>query len=240
MILYLDCGNTRLKWGLRADSEWLATGALPIAEVAQLIARLPPSIHIERAVGCIVAGASVRNAIEAAVPAAVEWNTSRDRQCGVSNGYEDPAKLGADRWAALIGARGLHQGPCLVISAGTATTIDVLDNKGMFQGGLILPGLELMRGALATNTAQLPAETGTYRTLPRNTRDAIASGAIHGTLGAIERLFHPLARQPDATCLFSGGAAESLVRHITLPHRLVHHLALEGLVRIGTAAKADL
>jgi type III pantothenate kinase len=111
--------------------------------------------------------------------------------------------------------------------AGTATTIDALDGDGLFHGGLILPGLNLMRSSLATNTADLPHAAGRYQPQPRNTDDAIVSGAIHATLGAIERMHAALNK--EAVCLLSGGAAAELVAHLTLPCRRVDNLVLEGL-----------
>jgi hypothetical protein len=89
------------------------------------------------------------------------WAKSQSAQHGVRNLYErPPEQLGADRWAALIGARALLGSTCLVVCAGTATTIDRLDASGLFRGGLILPGYDLMRAALAANTAQLPLAEG--------------------------------------------------------------------------------
>ena len=154
--------------------------------------------------------------------------------CGVKNGYDTPQQLGADRWAALIGARALHAGPAVVVMAGTATTIDALDAQGLFRGGLILPGLALMRAALARNTADLPHAAGHYRAQPTNTDDAIVSGAIHATLGAIERIHATLGE--DALCLLSGGAAQELAPQLDLPFRLIDNLVLEGLARYSVAA----
>jgi type III pantothenate kinase len=113
--------------------------------------------------------------------------------------------------------------------AGTATTIDALDASGLFRGGLILPGLTLMRAALARNTAGLPHATGRYRSQPTNTDDAIVSGAVDATLGAIERLHATLGE--DALCLLSGGAAAELAPHMGVPCRLIDNLVLEGLAR---------
>lgn len=237
MILCLDCGNTRLKWGLFTGSAWAANGTLLLEEVGGLRACLPASAAIERVIGCMVADPSVRSAIEAALPLPVQWNEARARQCGITNRYEHPALLGADRWAALIGAHALHPAACLVVMAGTATTIDLLDAEGVFQGGLILPGLDLMRRALAGNTAGLPSQAGHYRALPRNTGDAIRSGAIHATLGAIERMYASIAQEPGALCLVSGGCADALAKETALPCRLVDHLALEGLARIAACEK---
>jgi type III pantothenate kinase len=235
MILCLDCGNSRLKWGLRSGAAWAATGALPLTDVASIASQLPPTEQITGAVGCMVAAEPVRAAIEAASPIAINWIHASDNQCGVHNRYDHPSQLGPDRWAALIGARTLHDGPCVVVVAGTATTIDMLDATGVFQGGLILPGLDLMQGTLAGNTALLPDQPGQYRMLPRNSEDAIASGAINATLGAITRMFAPIAGEPNACCVLSGGAAEILSPTIDLPQLRIDNLALEGLARIAAA-----
>lgn len=231
MILCLDCGNSRLKWGLRRAGSWTGTGALPLATPGPL-----PDLEADRILACNVAGSVGLRLIETLASRTgvrVEWVASLASQCGVTNGYDQPAQLGADRWAALIGARALHRGPALVVMSGTATTVDVLDREGRFRGGLILPGLALMQEALATRAADLPAVSGEYRELPRNTFDAIASGCLQATAGAIERLFRPFAGEADALCLLSGGAAPTLVPHLALPLRTVDNLVLEGLARIA-------
>lgn len=242
MWLCLDCGNTRLKWGIY-DPEaacWLVQGALRLRDIGRLPAEVRariPAYTPSRIIGCIVAGHEARASIEvgaAALGAPVLWNGSQATQCGVQNGYDDPAQLGPDRWAALIGARHLHPGaPCLVVTAGTATTMDHLDGHGVFQGGLILPGVNLMRTALAHHTARLPLTEGDFQALPRDTRTAIASGCLQATAGAIERMFRPLATAPDAICLLSGGAADRFAGLLDIPVRRVENLVLEGLVQIA-------
>lgn len=228
-VLCLDCGNTRLKWGLREGGAWTGQGALSLAALEGL------AVTAERIVACNVAGAKGRAAIEALATRlglTPDWVQSRPQQCGIRNGYEHPEQLGADRWAALIGARALHPGPALVVMSGTATTVDLLDGDGNFLGGLILPGLALMGEALAAGAADLPATAGAWRERPRNTFDAIASGAVEATAGAMERMFRRLAG-PDALCLLSGGAAPALAPRLGIPHRTVDNLVLEGLARIA-------
>ena len=122
-----------------------------------------------------------------------------------------------------------------MVCAGTATTVDRLDADGLFRGGLILPGSDLMRSALAQNTAQLPLVDGQYQELPRNTADAIASGCLLAQLGAIERMFAALATAPEALCLITGGAAQGMAAHLRIPNRRVENLVLEGLVRFGAS-----
>jgi type III pantothenate kinase len=232
-VLCIDSGNTRIKWGLREGEAWLAQGAGSLADVAAL------PIAADRVVACNVGGVSPQLTIEALaarLKGPVEWVRAQAQQCGVQNGYDHPDQLGADRWAALIGARALHGGDCLVVMCGTATTVDLLRADGRFEGGLILPGLDLMRDALAGSTADLPAAAGSYVDQPRNTFDAIASGAVQATAGAIERMFRQLDPARDPLCLISGGAAGGVSPHLTIPHRVIGNLVLEGLARCATAS----
>jgi type III pantothenate kinase len=238
MILCLDCGNTRLKAAIGEQSAWHAHAAFELADLSGLRRQIEAWPRPRRAIGCNVAGAALGSAIEAILAdckLAIEWVTASREAHGVRNSYERPQQLGADRWAALIGARALHGGACIVVNCGTATTVDLLDADGIFEGGLILPGLALMRASLAAATAQLPAAAGDYAQLPRNTDDAIVSGSIEATAGAVERMFAQIAGQTAATCLVSGGAADALAPHLHLPLRRIDHLVLEGLARIAAA-----
>jgi len=162
------------------------------------------------------------------------WVKAKRHECGVTNGYGRPDQLGPDRWAALIGAWSILRGPCLVVTAGTATTVDVLRGDGRFVGGVILPGLDLMKRSLARNTAELPLARGRFSAEPRNTADAIETGCLLAQAGAIERAFATM--EHGAACVLAGGAAPRIARHLSIPVRLVDNLVLEGLVRIAQDA----
>lgn len=238
-VLAIDCGNTRLKWGVHDGARWVAQGPLDYTDLPRLADLLRSQPRAARAVACNVAGPQVGDAVLSALTSLdmpLAWVKSQSAQHGVRNLYDKPEQLGADRWAALIGARALHGGACLVVCAGTATTVDVLDAEGNFQGGLILPGVELMCRALAANTAQLPLADGKFAGLPRNTMDAIVSGCLHAQAGAVERMFEQVAAYPDATCLVSGGASGQFFELLRVPKRRVDNLVLEGLARIGRDA----
>ncbi len=236
MILAIDCGNTRLKWGLHDGAGWRAQGPLDYADLPGFAELLRAQPRAGKAVAANVAGPQVGGAVGAAVAALgipLHWAKSQSAQYGVRNHYERPEQLGVDRWAALVGARALHPGACLVVCTGTATTVDVLDAEGYFQGGLILPGVELMCRELAANTAQLPLASGKFACLPRNTMDAIVSGCLHAQAGAVERLYRQLP--PGSPCLLSGGGAAQLDECLdpALPVRRVDYLVLEGLARVA-------
>ncbi|MSQ71847.1 MAG: type III pantothenate kinase [Betaproteobacteria bacterium] len=214
-----------------------ASGGMdPASGMAQLPAVWARLVKPSRIIVASVAGAAARAAIEAALqglPVAAQWLTPRASQCGVSNSYADPAQLGADRWAALIAARHLHTGPGLVVNAGTATTIDVLSAEGVFSGGVILPGLDLMKRSLAAGTAGLPLASGSFAEEPRTTADAIESGALQAHAGAIERMFTRLPKGGlGGVCFLSGGSALKIAGRLTIPVRVIENLVLEGLVRI--------
>jgi len=239
-MIAIDAGNTRIKWGVHDGADWVMQDACPTADVAglaelSLTAGWPVGAQV---VACNVAGELVEQAINAALTPRFSqplWLRSSSEACGVRNHYEQVKRLGADRWAALIGARGQLSSACLVVCAGTATTVDWLDADGVFRGGLILPGVDLMRASLARNTAQLPLGEGAFRAEPRNTLDAIASGCLHAQLGAIERMFAQLAYEPGALCLLTGGAAPHLAPHLNIPFQLTDNLILDGLARFGAS-----
>jgi type III pantothenate kinase len=239
-MLAIDCGNTRLKWGLHDGATWTRIGVIGRDELDTAAAALADLPQPDRILIANVAGAGLRSLLDkplARFAAQAEWLASAPSQCGVTNEYEHPEKLGVDRWCALIGARHLQPGACLVVGAGTATTVDMLSADGRFLGGVILPGFELMKRSLSENTAALPFAEGAYVDRPRNTADAIETGVLHAQAGAIERMAAQLQklaglRKPPA-CLVSGGAAQLIAAALGMPLRIVDHLVLEGVARIA-------
>ena len=158
MILAVDAGNTRIKWGLHDGNSWQAKGWVATADAAGLGDAWKDLAAPERIVASNVAGPQVAMQIEEACkgwPARIQWIVAVESQCGVSNGYEIPSQLGSDRWAALIAARAIAPEGCVVVNAGTAMTVDALTADGVFLGGLIVPGLATMLRALAENTAAI-------------------------------------------------------------------------------------
>ena len=239
MILCIDSGNSRIKWSLHDGTAWRETAAVDHAESPKMAA-LPQRLPMPtRVLVANVAGEAARLAIRQALApwlAVLQEIESTGSAGGVTNLYENPARLGVDRWCALIGARALVATPCVVVMAGTATTVDTLDGDGRFLGGLILPGLDLMRRSLARDTAALPLAAGKYSAYPRRTDDAITSGCIEAQAGAIERACKRLGA--EAVCLLSGGAAGVVGEHLGMPHVIVANLVLEGLLRLGGESPA--
>ena len=232
MIVLIDAGNSRIKWRLQHETSGRveAEGALAHEDIDSLAGLRPQALGAARIVGSNVAGTAVAERIARALGTDhIDWLRPEQQACGVRNLYDHPRQLGADRWAALIGARAVHAHASVVVMAGTATTVDLLSASGDFLGGLILPGVELMQQSLARGTAELPSASGKFRLQPRCTLDAIHSGCLQAQAGAVERMFRQIAMHPDALCLLSGGAADGFAELLDIPLQRIDNLVLHGL-----------
>ncbi len=247
MLLLIDAGNTRIKWAVPSadiamntrEDRWVHLGQVTHADIDRLDVvwkRLP----IKRVVVANVAGKVVREKLQAVLMRvfgaglAIEWFVSTAVRAGVHNRYKNPAQLGCDRFATLIGVRALFPDQALIVATcGTATTVDTLTAEGEFIGGMILPGLGMMATSLAVNTAQLPKIEAIHQVVSPfadNTIDAIVSGCIAAQVGAIERVIaiHQTT-YGAAQCIVAGGAASILVPYFTQPYVLMDNVVLTGL-----------
>lgn len=278
--LLIDIGNTRLKWawceagaplpaGAGLPTPWQHGGAVAHAD-ANALKTLAADLRALRGTGPMpavwitnVAGPVIAAAVDAALAEAfggcapVHWVRSSAAHGNLANGYREPTQLGVDRWVGAIGAhRWLPHDTLLVVTAGTATTLDIVtvgaDGRARFEGGLILPGLALMLGTLARNTAQLPAlevkevqevqevqEAGTgagaHLRWADNTHDAIAAGCLAAQAGAIERTWRALGERGPTRCLLSGGARSALAGALAVPFEMHDNLVLLGLHAMASA-----
>ena len=201
-ILEFDAGNTRLKWRLVQETnsgrKSIARGYLTNDQcwqqaLAQLLIQLAP---VDCARAATVSGDARFDRLCAAVLGHLGIPLQRaqvkpDWQ-GLQVAYPE---LGVDRWLAMLAAN--HMGGTdnkLVVSCGTAVTIDVLSYTGRHLGGYIVPGVGLMKRSLHTNTAQLPlvADAGRRVDPGRCTVDCINNGALAMVTALIN------ARQSDA------------------------------------------
>jgi len=246
MKLLIDAGNSRIKWALVRGGDWLCSGDLPTVQADRLAQGIADQLALQNPGTGLhdiqqiwvsnVAGEEcarhIRN-IAAGRSGQPHFFVARKSQCGVSNAYSNPSQLGSDRWAAMIAAWHLVQGECMVVNCGTATTIDALSGQGEFVGGLILPGVGLMQHSLVAATDQLKAAAGEYVRFPLNSADALYSGAIQASCGAIERQYN-LLEDGSAPLILSGGAARVLQPYLDrkifgAPPRIVDNLVLQGL-----------
>jgi type III pantothenate kinase len=152
---------------------------------------------------------------------------------GLSILTENPRELGADRVVNALAAFSRYGGPCIVIDFGTATTYDVVSDKGEFLGGAIAPGIQTKNAALSRETARLPqVELQTPRaSVGKNTVEAIQSALVFGSAaeadGMIDRIRKELGG--NATVVATGGLAPLVVPHCQFVDEHDPWLTLEGL-----------
>jgi type III pantothenate kinase len=136
------------------------------------------------------------------------------------NGYKEPTTLGADRWLSALSVSHHIKKSAVIVSVGTAVTIDYVsfdqkNNQYTFEGGVILPGLHLTKNALANNTADLKNSVGAFQMPPINTANAIESGFVLSVLGNIKSLFDiACSESQDVAIILSGGDAELIDQHM--------------------------
>jgi len=253
-FLAIDVGNTRLKWALyenpHPQAPLLAQGAEFLENIDKLAdgpwALLP---HPERMLGCIVAGDALKRRVQEQMEiwdVAPRWVVSSSAEAGLTNGYDVPSRLGADRWVAMIGAwhRSLAQGPArpmVVVMVGTAVTVEAIDASGKFLGGLILPGHGIMLRALESGTAGLHVPTGDVCEFPTNTSDALTSGGTFAIAGAVERMVQHVRQHCGAEpkCIMTGGAGWKMAPSMSVQFELVDNLIFDGLLAMAAGRFSD-
>ena len=159
---------------------------------------------------------------------------------GLTNACADPMQLGADRWLAMIAARHAVSGPLVVVTAGAAVTVDLVDESGVHRGGSVLPGERLMREALYTQTSGVAAAAlldpaAVDGVFGINTAGAVQQGARLALGAVIDRLAGLLEGEVAAspTVFVTGAASDEVSVLVTRPHRRVPELVLQGLAIIA-------
>lgn len=247
-FLAIDVGNTRLKWalyeGARPGAGLLAQGAEFLDNIDTLAdgawADLPSP---DRMLGCVVASDVVKHRVHEQMElwdVNPQWVVASAQEAGLTNGYDHPARLGPDRWIAMIGAwhRMLRMGPprpIVVAMVGTAVTVEAIDATGRFLGGYILPGHGIMLRALESGTAGLHVPTGEVRAFPTNTSDALTSGGTFAISGAMDRMVQHVRAHcgQEPWCVMAGGAGWKMAPSLSIPFELVDSLVFDGLLEIA-------
>lgn len=239
-VLLVDAGNTRIKWArVAAGGNWEADGVCGYDALDGLAAAAREASSKQCWIAS-VAGRSRDDAMAGILTGAgmsVHWLEARGAQCGVSSHYDPPSQLGIDRWMALLAARRRCGEACVVVSAGTALTVDALNADGHFLGGFIVAGKSLMERALSQGTARVGESAGRAVLFPCNTADAVRSGSLAAMAGAVSAMRARLREVAggEPRCLLTGGDAELLASALPFAAEQVPGLVLEGILLAASA-----
>lgn len=234
MILLLDVGNSRIKWARSTGSGLVDFGAVAHAGSPLDTLRkhgLPPADDVW--VSCVKSinwnelGTGLRQ-VTGRDPRLASAESSRD---GLVNSYAEPARMGPDRWLAMLALWTELRGPFCVVSAGTALTLDRVDSQGQHLGGLIATGLMSAQHALLSVTKGRPSELSRPygEQLGRDTESAVRQAAYFSSLGVIERGLSSGGGNPEEARVITGGDAAALLPTLGAGWSHRPHLVLEGL-----------
>lgn len=239
MLLTVDIGNRFLKWGVWRDHGLCATGRFDPADPAAWEQLHGIPVPDRAIVGCVGNRTWQTNLAERAqrlwgISTSIARSTA---ECsGLRNGYVQPERLGVDRWAALVGAWMRWRRPLCVADTGTAITVDVVDSSGRHEGGLIAPGLDLMRDSLQRNTRNVRTNDRAAGAMEwgQDTESCVEAGIRRSAAGLVsEACGRWRAQHGDRTlCVITGGDARIVSSVATVPLRHEPHLVLEGLMHL--------
>ncbi len=247
MILVIDVGNTRLKWawltstGLSDQQAVVHRDAKPGIWTSALF---EPGQHPRRVLVSNVAGPLMAKTLirltKKVFRVKVEFVTAAPELHGLTNGYLDPSLLGADRWLGLIGAWTKTRSALCVVDVGTAVKVDSVDANGHHLGGLIVPGIHMMREALMTRTRDI-AKAAMHSTpslagvLANNTIGAVSRGAVFALAGMADRAAELIERTTGIKpkLFITGGDAGMITGTMRSHGEIVPDLILQGLAVIA-------
>jgi len=235
-VLLLDLGNTALK--VVNVVEFQLGAVVTYAHANYEIDSLLDKILAEQGFTTLLFASVYRPEVSEQIK---NWSVENQIECKqittgksyktLKNGYQKPAQLGVDRWLTMIALWQKLQNEFAVVSVGSAVTFDRVDSNGQHLGGLIMPGITMMREALSQRTVAVKLDEQKAESLAflqKNTTDAVASGTVLAVSGMIEKVMNELKMNYQKLVL-TGGAANQVLP--LLPASVVHHenLVLQGL-----------
>ncbi|MDH5257116.1 MAG: type III pantothenate kinase [Gammaproteobacteria bacterium] len=241
MDILLDIGNSCIKWAI-ASNENIGESTSFMYQEDQLERQLDnlfsfTESHIDNVYVSNVAGEKIKSKLIQWVADRLgieaKFARSQKEMHGLISAYSDPTKLGVDRFLAMLAAQTVMQGPKVVVDCGTAVTVDSVDANNVFAGGLILPGLSLMRASLSSNTSDLTLACDDELITPfaKDTQAAISSGTVLAVVAVIEMVVGQLAENTglDIKCIVTGGDGKIIQANLGIQSDYRADLVLNGL-----------
>ena len=210
MYLLIDIGNTRIKWQHRDDETILNSGSIMAEDFMGIDLsdlKLVKKVLISNVNHAVVLD-KIKDSVTIFDCPIIEVKSQSNHV--LINDYSDTLTLGVDRWLTALGAWKKHQKPLLVINAGTAITIDLIDldnqEKPHFKGGMILPGVAISLAILNDSTSLIDVEIGATKYPSVNTTDAVTTGIFTSIQGAVNLVCKKLPA--TLPILLTGGDAD--------------------------------
>lgn len=214
MILQIDAGNTRVKWRLKDPED----NSSRCDQACSVVIKGDFESELRSLVGKVteVQLSSVSNQEKllelfnkyfSGIPVFVA--ATQVEQLGLENSYVQPDRMGVDRWLAMLAAWNHYKSGLIVVDAGTALTIDVVDDSGKHQGGYILPGYAMAISSLKVSTSEVRHQMleEDAISLGKETSECVQHGVVRQMVEVIKAVQADYAK---FHLVLSGGDAEML------------------------------
>lgn len=245
MLWAIDVGNTHSVYGVHDGEGWRAVWRLPTdphstedalaATLSELCRLADLPFRADRLLTCSVVPA---------IDLMIERLSSKWLGCdatfvrsgadlGLTIDYQPSTAVGADRIVNAIAALARWSPPLIVVDLGTAITFDVIDERSVYLGGAIMPGLEVATEALQMKTAKLPQIPlrPPTRAVGKTTVESLQSGIMLGVAGAVDALVARISRElrAEPTVIATGGQSRMIAELCSSIDEVDERLTLEGL-----------
>ncbi len=246
MLLVIDVGNTSISFGIYSDKKLMERW-----EVSTSVEKSPEEYGAEIldsfrsgkidkknisgiAISCVVPSLlPVFEGISRRYFHLKPLVVGRDGEMGMPILYDNPGEVGADRLSTSIAAFELYKGPLIVVDFGTATTFDVISEKGEYVGGVIAPGVGISSRALSEKAAQLPNVelVKPENVIGKNTRNSMQAGIVYGTIGQVKEILSRIKTEMGGNpkIVATGGYATLIAPEVKIIDTVNQELVLEGL-----------
>jgi type III pantothenate kinase len=232
--LQLDVGNSSVKWRLVRRGQISHRGSYQRGDESEQGVLLRCTDTLDHIWIASVAAPATETDLAALLQE--QWGVppwfARTQACtgSLRNSYDDPARMGVDRWLAMLGAREREKGKLCVIDAGSALTIDIISAAGQHEGGYIIPGAALMERALLLDTdrVRFVEEVGYDLAPGTSTAAAVRHGIMLAQAGAVSLAIEKAGSEP-MVLLYCGGAGETLMKLVDRGGQWLPDLVFEGL-----------
>jgi len=239
--VFVDLGNSRLKWCFSTD----------IQQISMLTHEQMVEAHwgglfnaLQQAKDVTIANVASVHVLALLLDLCSRYDdlkvyplNSLAYQCGVKNAYSLPSNLGIDRWLVLLAAYNQFSDESVLIAdCGSAVTLDIIDERGLHQGGCIVPGLRNLAQCLFEKTA-LPETHGSILSdelLGRSTADCIQGGAIASVVGMIQLMSERYTQTNDKPlrCVLTGSDATIIQTYLSMPCERQKDLVMKGMLLV--------
>ena len=246
-MLAVDIGNSRFKWALFHGDQIRNSGSSVYSYENfedMLNSSCMPDSPENVMVSC-VAGEGIKDQFvkwgRKKSYANIDFAVTYKKQNGVVNSYLQPEKMGVDRWLAMLAAFREYASNEIeficVVDCGTAITLDVLRSDGLHQGGLIMPGYQVMIQSLVQGTENIQhekknvLEEAKYAGLGSSTADALVKGCGQIIVQGLSGIINSYQKDPasDLCCILTGGDAQWVSSELAIENIHDPFLVLKGL-----------